>query len=48
MMNPRVNRTDEVSTDKQACRWGRLKRTVENRANEISGKIGLLVKVQTV
>ena len=37
-----------MSVDNWACRWGCFAYTIEHRANEKSGEIGLLVKVQLV
>ena len=37
-----------MSVDNRACRWGCFAYTIEHRANEKSGEIGLLVKVQLV
>jgi len=39
---------EAVNTDSWTCRRGYPTRTVENRADENSGKIELLQKVQTV
>ena len=44
----RAPRTNKLSTDRQARRWGCPGRTIENRGDEGSGEIGLLCKVQIV
>ena len=45
MAIPRTNRTNKMNTDRRACGWGRLGRTVENPADETPGEIRLLDKV---
>ena len=48
MTVPRINRTNGVSTDGRSRGWERRGRTVEHRADENSGQIGLLVIVYMV
>ena len=48
MTIPRIARTNGVSAGIRTCTWVSLGRTVENRADEKSGEIGLLLKVQRV
>ena len=44
----RIPRTKLLSMDRRARKWGRLGRTVENRAYEYSREIGLFRKVQII
>lgn len=48
MVIPVINQTSVVSMGGRTCRRGRLSRTVENRGDEHSGKVGLLLKVQNI
>ena len=48
MSAPRINQTHGVSTDMWTCKREPLACTIENRADERSSKIRLLLQVQKV